>query len=344
MIEIDGSHGSGGGAVLRVASALAAVTGKTLTVTNIRKGRPKPGLAAQHVEGLKAIASLCNGTLKGATLGSEQMTFTPGAISSSAVNVKVGTAGSLGLIFQTLKLPASRASKKVQVTLEGGATFGKWAPPLLASKNILLPTLENMGYKARIEIEKHGFYPAGGARTSFTIQPCKQLKPLHLVNLGKLTHVGGLSISSVHLEKARVAERQARAAERLLTSKGLEPLIKHMVVPADCPGSGIVLWATDGKTIVGSDAIGERWKKAVDVGRDAASSLLKTIESHSAVDTHVSDQLLVFMALARGHSKITTPHLTEHAQTNIWVIEQFLPVKFATKQTGGRVIIECSGS
>jgi RNA 3'-terminal phosphate cyclase (ATP) len=44
MITIDGSQGEGGGQVLRSALALALVTGKPFTITNIRAGRKKPGL------------------------------------------------------------------------------------------------------------------------------------------------------------------------------------------------------------------------------------------------------------------------------------------------------------
>ena len=343
MIEIDGSYGSGGGAVLRVASALSAVTGKPVHVFNIRKGRPTPGLKTQHLEGLKAVATLCGGRLEGAEFGSEEIWLHPGKIQGRKLDISVGTAGSTGLLFQSLKLPASQAEKKTTINIKGGATFGKWAPPLLTSKNILLPTLQRMGYKAGIDIEKHGFFPAGGARVSITVSPCKEFKPLELTELGKITHLGGLSVASVHLQKARVAERQARAAEQLLKNKGFQPMIKHMYVQADCPGSGIVLWASDGKVMLGGDRIGERGRKAEDVGRDAAFSLFKVLQSRAAVDEKLSDQLLVFMALARGASSITAPRLTNHAKTNIWAIQKFLDVEFKTKEQAGKVLIECSG-
>ncbi|MBL7160663.1 MAG: RNA 3'-terminal phosphate cyclase [Candidatus Aenigmarchaeota archaeon] len=343
MIDLDGAHGSGGGAVLRVASALAAVTGEEIHITNIRKGRPTPGLKTQHLEGLKAVAALCDGRLEGAELGSEEISFFPGKIKYGSLDIKPSTAASTGLIFQTLKLPASQAGGEVKITISGGATFGKWAPPLLTSQSILLPALGKMGYKANIRIERHGFFPAGGARTEVTISPCKEFNPLDLTALGKITHMGGISVASEHLQKARVAERQARAAERFLRENGLSPLIKEMYVKADCPGSGVVLWASDGKVILGGDCIGERWKKAEDVGMEAAQSLYKSIQSGATVDEKLSDQLLIFMAFAKGKSRIVAPRLTNHTKTNIWVIQQFLDVEFRTEDRGGNVLIECSG-
>lgn len=55
MLEINGSYGEGGGALLRVSTALSSVTGKAFTIRDIRSNRPKPGLMPQH---LKAAITL----------------------------------------------------------------------------------------------------------------------------------------------------------------------------------------------------------------------------------------------------------------------------------------------
>jgi RNA 3'-phosphate cyclase len=295
------------------------------------------------MEGLKAVAELCSGRLEGAEKGSEEIWFYPGKIRGRKLDIKISTAGSIGLVFQVLKLPASKADREVEINISGGATFGKWAPPLLASKNILLPVLEKTGYRAGIEIERHGFYPAGGARVSIRVSPCREFRPLVLEKLGEIKHAGGISIASTHLQSASVAERQARAAENFLKSRGLEPRIKEMYVSADCPGSGIVLWASDGRVMLGGDSIGERGKNAKEVGREAAQNLFRAIRAGATVDEKLSDQVLVFMAFARGRSGIAAPRLTKHAETNIWVIKKFLDVDFEIKEREKGILIECSG-
>ncbi|MFH1978290.1 MAG: RNA 3'-terminal phosphate cyclase [Candidatus Aenigmatarchaeota archaeon] len=343
MIEIDGSYGSGGGAVLRTAIGLSIVTGKPVKIFNIRKNRLHGGLKAQHLEGLKAAAELCSADLKGAEPNSTEVEFHPKEIKKSDLKININTAGSVGLVFQILKLIALKIKEPIEIEIEGGATFGKWAPPLLTTKNILLSVLEKMGYKASINIEKHGFFPVGGAHVEFKFHPCKELKPLNLTEIGNITHTGGMSIASVHLRKSRVAERQTNDAVRFLKSHGLKPMIKEMYVESDCPGSGIVLWASDGRTIIGSDCIGEKSKKSEDIGFEAAESLYKTIISNSGIDPHISDQLLVFMALAKGVSTITTSRLSNHTKTNIWVIKKFLDVDFDVVEKKN-VLIRCSGS
>ena len=44
VIEIDGSFGEGGGQIIRTSLSLAALTGKPVTVYNVRARRTKPGL------------------------------------------------------------------------------------------------------------------------------------------------------------------------------------------------------------------------------------------------------------------------------------------------------------
>jgi len=58
MIHIDGSFGEGGGAIIRTATALSALIGKPIHITNIRANRPKKGLAPQHLTAVKAFSNI----------------------------------------------------------------------------------------------------------------------------------------------------------------------------------------------------------------------------------------------------------------------------------------------
>ena len=343
MIEIDGSYLEGGGAILRVASALSAVTGEPLRVCNIRAGRENPGLRTQHLEGLKAIASLCSGSLKNAAMGSTEIELHPGKIEPRELFVEISTAGSVGLLFQSLKVPICKADGDVTIHIKGGATFAKWAPPLLTTKHVLLPVLSRIGYSAKTEIKRHGFYPVGGARVEITGHLCKEFKPLTLTEAGEVKELTGISVASEHLRKPRVAERMAESARKIIETSGIKTKIETQYVDAQCPGCGIVLRSeTSTGAIISADVMGERGKPAETVGEEAANSLLQTIESGAAVDRHLSDQLLIFMALAHGKSAITAPRLTNHAKTNIHVIQKFLPVEFRITE-GKPTLIECAG-
>jgi len=105
MIEIDGSYGEGGGQIVRTAVALSAVTGMPVCIRRIRQGRPKPGLALQHVRAITTLADICSAKTSGIEPGSMQITFAPGKIRGGSYSVEIGTAGSVTLLMQCL-LPA----------------------------------------------------------------------------------------------------------------------------------------------------------------------------------------------------------------------------------------------
>ncbi|MFH1420550.1 MAG: RNA 3'-terminal phosphate cyclase, partial [Candidatus Aenigmatarchaeota archaeon] len=70
--------------------------------------------------------------------------------------------------------------------------------------------------------------------------------------------------------------------------------------------------------------------------------LIKQIKGRAPFDEYMEDQIIPFMALSSLDNKSTSiirvGHLTKHTETNIWIVEKFLPVKF---EVGDRVI-ECN--
>lgn len=340
MLEIDGSHGSGGGQVLRTSIGLSALLNKDVRVFNIRAGRCNPGLRQQHLQGIKAVSDFCSGDLKGAVIGSKEIEFLPGKDFKENIEVKITTAGSIGLLLQTVLL--STLKSRATIKIEGGASYGKWAPPITYFEKVLLPVLEMMGYKIELNVLKHGFYPVGGAQVEVRAHPVDELKPLNLVKQGDFKDIYGLSIASKYLAKARVAERQTEAARNMLKKYNL--FAKREYVDSECPGSALMLWARSSTgCILGSDSLGERGKPAEDVGKEASKGLVSTLASGAAVDEYLSDQILPFMALAKGRSEILAPKLTRHAETNIWVIRKFLDTEFSMKGEKGLVRIACMG-
>ena len=93
----------------------------------------------------------------GNNIGSTEIVFEPQQIQSGKLDINIPTAGSVGLVLQPLMIAAMHAGSAVEINISGGATNGKWAPPLNYIINALLPILEKMGYKASIEIEKYGY-------------------------------------------------------------------------------------------------------------------------------------------------------------------------------------------
>jgi RNA 3'-terminal phosphate cyclase (ATP) len=58
LLTLDGSHGEGGGQILRTALSLSAVTARPFRLVNIRARGANPGLMPQHLSAVRASAAI----------------------------------------------------------------------------------------------------------------------------------------------------------------------------------------------------------------------------------------------------------------------------------------------
>jgi RNA 3'-phosphate cyclase len=340
MIEIQGDYLEGGGQIVRTAIGLSAVTGEPCRIFNIRRGRKKPGLAAQHMKGIVAATRLCHGEVEGLWVGSQEVVFQPGEIKGGRIQIDIGTAGSISLLLQTMILPSIHADRDVRLEITGG-THVQWAPTIDYFHIIFCDFLLQMGVEIRVELLKPGFYPKGGGQTWVKIRPARRLKPLVLTEREGLRGTFAESLASRDLEKPKVAERQVEGAERILD-------IDHQTVEygeSYSTGSSIHLTARYQNCRLGACMMGKKGKPAERVGEDVARFLEAQMESGACFDRWMADQILPYLALADGDSEITVSEITDHCLTNIWVIEKFLPVKFKVVEEdggGGRISVRRS--
>ncbi len=356
MIKIDGSYGEGGGAILRTALAFSSLTLQPFEIVNIRKGRPNPGLQPQHLACIRALEELCNASSEGAVIGSTAVKFFPGKPQSRTLSVDIGTAGSVTLLLQALLLPALFAPGKVRLKLTGGTDVSH-SQPADYFRSVFLPQLARFG-SCSFSLLQRGYFPKGNGKVELEVKPSfhisdydtfadfhKSLQQQQNIGIsmserGKLLKIYGVSHASADLKAAEVAERQAHSAKISLSQQlQKQNLSCPVTIQAEysnslSTGSGISLFAyftAAGKeesdaihpVILGADYLGERGKRAEEVGHEAAAGLIKEIISGACVDHYLADQLIPFMAIA-GSSKILTSEITNHCLTNIFVVEQFL--------------------
>ena len=348
MIELDGSYLEGGGALVRVALALSALTGQEFKVNNIRSGRAESGLKAQHLQAITALKKIGNAETNHLEIGSTELHFIPGKIQKGTYEIDIGTAGSIVLLLQALILPCLFAPGKITLKVKGG-TCGKGQAPVEALQNILLPQLQRFVQKMELKVLKQGYYPKGGGEVQLEISPkntavslpllYQELASTPIFNLtrpGTLEQIRGIINCSTDLTEKKIAERIQHSAKMALKRYTVPVTIRMNYNQTLSTGGDIVLWAvfshgqevsSINPIILGSDAYLEKNKSSEQIGQEAAERLKKEIDSDAAVDRHVADQLIPFMALLPG-SAIRASEITDHTRTNIYIAEQFLPVKF----------------
>ncbi|MBI2102701.1 RNA 3'-terminal phosphate cyclase [Candidatus Woesearchaeota archaeon] len=346
MITLDGSQGEGGGALVRVALALSTFTGKEFKVTNIRAGREQGGLKAQHLAAIKALKKMCDAETNEVQIGSTDLWFKPGEIKGGRYEFDIGTAGSITLFLQAIILPCLFAPKKVTLTVKGG-TSGKWQASVDYLQYVLLPQLKRFVEKIEVKILKRGYYPEGGGEIILEIIPKytkeeieEKISIMRLVEQGTLEQIKGIVNLSSELEEQRVGERIRQTVEMGLRDYHVPTTIRVEYARSSSIGGEVVIWALfssakdeerKNPVILGGDALLEKGKRSEDVAKEAIAELREEIDNGAVVDQHLADQLIPFMGLLPG-SMIKVREITPHTQTNIDIVEKFLPVRFSVEE------------
>ena len=327
MRIIDGSHGEGGGQILRSALTLAAVTGDAIQVTNIRANRRKPGLRPQHLTAVRAVAAICDARLEGDALDSQTLTFEP-QTAPQAGNYTFdvtreagrGSAGSMSLVLQAMLLPLALADGPSRVFLRGGTTV-PMSPPALFIERIYLPTLFEMGVRAKLTHRVWGFYPKGGGELDIEIKGGAKLRPLNLTERGDLERVEG--IAYVAQLPSHIPQRMSDRVRSLLRDEDVHVQVTPQHVTSPGVGAGLFLIAHYEHTVAGFHVLGRRGLPSERVAEMAVRKLQEHHWTGAAADPHLGDQLVLPFALCVEPSWAAVSEVTSHLLTNVWVASHF---------------------
>lgn len=228
---LDGSHGEGGGQILRTALSLAALAGRPVRIDDIRSRRPKPGLAAQHLTAVRAAAEICQASVQGAALGSQSVSFVPTTpvrardyVFDVSAAREGASAGAATLVLQTVVLPLAFAKGISHLVVRGG-THMAWSPSYEYVDTVWLPLLCRLGISATLALERTGWFPIGQGEITATIEGAEGawLRGLDLREPGRLLRIWGQAIAA-NLP-SHIPLRMVDRARSLLQRFGVSALI-----------------------------------------------------------------------------------------------------------------------
>ncbi len=327
MIEIDGAEKSGSGTLVRFAVALCTLTGEPLHMVRIRAAREKAGLRPQHLQAVRACASLCGGRLEGDSVGSREIYYYPGEFpfEGGSRTWDIGTAGSATMMAFALTPIALFAAAPSLLTIRGGL-FQDFAPTAFHMRDVLLPLIAPMGAAAELNIIRPGYVPRGAGELSVSVKPLRSaLRPLDRTEAGEMAKIRGISLAS-HLEAGHVAGRMADRCSALIAAMGyraeMEIIEDNSAIQQ---GAALFLRAeTHTGCILGSDMAGKRGRSSESIAEHAVSALFEDLASGATVDRFAADQIVLYAGLAAGRSRYLAPGITDHVRSNIWLIEKIL--------------------
>lgn len=333
VLTLDGSHGEGGGQILRTALSLSVITTRAFRLINIRKNRRNPGLSPQHLSAVRAAMTISRATVSGDQLGSTELAFSPRQSSRSgpyefdvAEIAERGSAGSIGLVLQTILLPLALAGGPSTLVLRGG-THVEWSPPFDDLIEAYFPALRRIGIPVEAELKRWGWHPVGQGEIVCRISErpddtdAPRFHPIEVLDRGILRRIAGRAVAA-NLP-AHIPQRMTEQVRARLRDFGVPVDIQPECVTAACPGAGIFLLADYENMAATFSAYGRLGKPSEAVADEAAAALAEHHASGAAVELHLADQLLLPLALASGPSVFTVAKPTGHLTTNAWTIEQF---------------------
>jgi RNA 3'-terminal phosphate cyclase (ATP) len=326
-LTLDGSHGEGGGQILRTCLSLSALTGRAFRLVNIRAHRRTPGLMPQHLSAVRAAAVITGAAVSGDELGSLELHFVPACppmpgtyVFDVAQIAERGSAGSTTLLLQALLVPLALASGPSTLVLRGG-THVELSPSFDDVVNVYLPMLRRMGIEAEAELDQWGWYPIGRGEVRCSIAGKAIPKPLELLSRGALQRLTGRAVAA-NLA-SHIPRRMADRARSTLRDLSFPVDIKAERVRAAGSGTGIFLFAEYEELPASFSAYGQLGKASEDVADEAVAAFREHHASGAVVERHLADQLLLPLALASGVSSFTTAQATGHLLTNAWTVGQF---------------------
>ncbi|GLE00371.1 hypothetical protein PINS_up009128 [Pythium insidiosum] len=378
-IVLDGGGGEGGGQVIRVSMALAGVLRRTIHVHSIRAGRKVPGLRNQHVRTVELAQRLTHARVEGVALGSSDVVFdgSQAALQGGRHDAVSETGGSVALMIQG-SLPAMLfATAPTQLRLQGGTEVG-FSPPVDFMQVPLFRLLGRMGVSppTAFTIETRGFFPAGRGRVSLDVAPLRTaLSPVDLTHFSReiASVFTRVTVSGATATEA-LGQQFVAALRRTLQSRGIlkdkqEVSLLQSEIVVDVPSTTetqhkrsrdkrraekrnerlhvsmmVVVELVGGGLLTVDRTEHDTPEYAASQLSDALARLL---ENDVCVDEHLADNSVLYLALARGVSRLRVPakaqRSSQHLETALAVASRLTGATYELEENERNAVVTVYG-
>ncbi|KAK9502537.1 hypothetical protein O3M35_011302 [Rhynocoris fuscipes] len=281
---------------------LSVLTGKSITISDIRSLDTEPGLREYEVNLLRLIDKITNGTLIEVNETGTSFAFTPGSLTGGEISHECCKLRAIGYYLEVIMALAPFCKKPLSITLHG-VTNNQIDPSVDSFKNGCLNVLKNfivIDPGIEFKIKKRGVEPEGGGEIYFHC-PKLKLKANQVKDMGKVKKIRGTAFS-LRVSPA-LANRFVESSKGELLKFLPDVFISTDVVKGQAagksPGFGgsLVAETTTGCKFT-SDKVSLPATRQIpeDLGKDAAWLLLEEISRGGVVDSSFQTLACVYMA------------------------------------------------
>ncbi|KAI2615040.1 EPT/RTPC-like protein [Hypoxylon sp. NC1633] len=341
-LQLDGRTGEGGGQLVRVACALAAVTSQPIRINHVRgnrAGQRGGGLRAQHVSSIQFLAQVSGAEVDGLAVGSQTLEFRPSlpptALERRSFEVVAGNSASSTLLVVQAVLPfllfaGNESRGPVELEIRGGTNVS-FSLSYEYLDQVLLPTLQDyFSVTVERQLKRRG-WSVGPQSTGCIwlkfqpVLPGQSLKPQG--SWDKPITAEDFDLKQIDVS-ILVPSAIREPLQRTLTNDlgRLFPSVDLNFIIIEDSGHDARMYTL----LVAHSKTGWRWGRdylydrarknktpetlSAEISRKVCRDLFKEIAIHGVVDEYLQDQLVVFQALAEGRTSFHRG--TEPAETH----------------------------
>ena len=279
---------------------------------------------------------------------------------SEEIKCILNSAGSIGLMIQQL-LPCAlytevenkKDNDKISITLTGG-TLVKFSPTIYYLNEVLFPILEkNMNIKASCDLKKNGIYPMGLGEVILHVQKILKEKnefitPINVLERGKFikAEIRFCYTNNFKFKLDKICDTIYKSAKKIIRKEFIQngnsknedgeeidfnedDLIKQERIDLGDRYYTFyyqIVMIYENTRIKGDYMISEKKGDFIidEIIDKCEEATFYTVENNEVCfDEHTVDHLIIFMALAKGNSKIKVGNISLHTQTAIEIIKKF---------------------
>lgn len=338
LILLDGSHGEGGGALVRTALTMAALTQQSVRIDQVRNGTNHPGIDIEDLTLIKGLAKSCGAEVVGAEAGSQTVSFHPtkrcGGLKDALdvnPNEQSNRVPNANVLLNALLPILGRSGVYSHVSLSG-ETYGAHSLCYDYFANVTLGAQRRLGLYAFPEQILAGFGRDGGGEVSIEVEP-SALTAVDWSKRGDL--VAARAVIAIGELPMTVAHRGLAHLTNLGINAKLPFDVEIVGVDSRKPGVCITTWVEYQNGIGGATAMGSKGIRIEAVAQASFEDTNEWVRSGCSVDAYLADQILPTAVFAEGETTFTVSRLTKRFLTIVWVVKQFLPIHITVKGSEG---------
>ena len=294
---------------LRQRLILSTLSGKPIKVKEIRSQDDEPGLREFEINLIRLLDKITNGTRIEVSETGTSLFYQPGLLYGGSLDHECCKLKSIGYYLEVLMALGPFCKKALQITLKG-VTNNQSDPSVDSFISSAIPVLKRflvVDDGLELKITKRGMAPEGGGEVLFNCPVRRQLKPIQLVDQGKVKRIRGI-VYAVRVSPA-ISNRMVEAAKGVFlqfipdvyiytdhhrgSSSGKSPGFGITVVAESTTG---VFWSAEAMSNPAGAGISPSLPE--EIGRQAAFLLLEEIYRGGCVDSTFQSFAALFMTMS----------------------------------------------